>query len=233
VASQIEHASGSEDDRERERAFSGLLADLVDLDPTAAADLLAKLEPGSFREEYLLRLAQLWSARDPAAALRWASLLQDETERASTLRAVCVELGQVDPEAAIRTMEDLSVPDDASTLDNLAQLWAGKDMTAATEWALARPAGESRDRLLSRMAFVMAERSPREAATLVVESIPPGETQTEAAISIVHRWALQDWNAAKEWVDLFPEGPLRERAQHEIAGIKEYTEALKQARTTQ
>jgi hypothetical protein len=33
---------------------------------------------------------------------------------------------------------------------------------------------------------------------------------------------LQDWDAAKQWVDQFPEGALRERAQNEIAGVKNY-----------
>jgi hypothetical protein len=123
----------------------------------------------------------------------------------------------------------LRVPDDEGTLDTLAHLWASKDIAAATKWALARPAGEERDNLLARVAYVLAEKNPREAATMVVNNLAPGDAQIEAAISIVHQWALQDWNAAKEWVDTFPEGPLRDRAQNEVAGIKEYKEALKEA----
>jgi hypothetical protein len=135
-------------------------------------------------------------------------------------------VAQTDPEAAIRAIENLSLPDDKSTLDSLAQLWATRDISAATTWALARPAGETRDSVVDRVGYVMAEKNPLEAANLVAKNITPGETQTEAAISILHRWALQDWSSARDWAHRFPEGPLRERAEREIAGIKFYNEAL-------
>ena len=233
LIAEIESAIGSEDEAKRQRVLEALLASLVALDPTAAAGLLAKIEPGPFRENYLLRLAQLWAARDSQGVLQWASALEDQIERVSTLRSVCLEMAQADPQAAIRTFENLGIPADQSTLANLAQLWASKDVSAATAWALTKPDGEPRDRLVARIAYVMAEQNPSDAANLAVKSIAPGEVQTEAAISIVHRWALQDWSSARAWVDLFPQGPLQERAQHELAGIKAYGEALKPARAVQ
>jgi hypothetical protein len=39
----------------------------------------------------------------------------------------------------------------------------------------------------------------------------PGERQTEAAISVLHQWALRDLNAATAWTFTFPEGALRQR----------------------
>jgi hypothetical protein len=220
LVAEIEKAMAGHDEVEWRSVFEKRLPALIDLDPAAAAALLANIEPGSFRDEYLLRLAQFWAARDSKAALEWASTLEDQSERMITLQNVCLEIAQSDPEAAIRTMENLELTDYTTSLENMVQLWAGKDTLAASAWALARPEGEQRDNLLARVAYVMAEQNPIEAAKLVVNSIAPGEVQTEATISIVHRWAAQDWNSARAWVDIFPEGPLRERAWTELAGIK-------------
>ena len=217
----------SHDEVEWRSVFEKRLPALIDLDPAAAAALLAKIDTGPFRDEYVLRLAQFWAARDSKAALQWASRLEDQSERMSTLQNVCLEIAQSDPEAAIRTIENLALTDYKTSLDSMAQLWAARDISAATAWAQGRPEGEQRDGLLSRVAYVMAEQNPREAAALVVNGIAPGEIQTEAAVSIVHRWALQDWNSAREWVNAFPQGPLRDRAQHEIAGVKAYADAIK------
>jgi hypothetical protein len=223
VVSQLEKAITSADE------LNDSLRALVDLDPAAAAELMAKMQPGDLREQYLLRLAQLWAAQDPAAALQWASILQDDTERVSATGTVCLEMAQANPEAAIHALEKLGMSHDKSTLDNLAQLWATRDISAAAAWALARPGGDARDSLVARVAFVMSETNPSEAANLVVNSVPAGELQSEAAISIVHRWALRDWKAAQEWVDRFPQGPLRQRAQAEIAGSKDYRDGIKAA----
>ena len=205
--------------------FDRNLGPLVELDPAAAAALLARIEPGPSRDEYLLRLPQLWAARDAKAALAWASSLEDQNERTSAIQAVCLQIAQHDPQAAIQTMESVQLTDYKDALENMMQLWAAKDTSAAVDWALARPEGEQRDGLLARVAYVMAEQNPTEAANLVVKNIHPGEIQNEAAISILHRWAARDWNSAHAWVNIFPEGPLRDRAQKELAGIQTYVEA--------
>jgi len=53
----------------------------------------------------------------------------------------------------------------------------------------------------------------------VVKQIPPGLTQTEAAIMVVHQWALRDPAGAASWVESFPEGPIRDRAVNELKGL--------------
>ena len=225
LVAHIHAAMAGHDEVEWRSMFEKRLPALIDLDPGAAAALLARIEPGPFRDEYLLRLAQLWAARDPKAALEWASTLEDQSERMSTLQNVCLELAQSSPEAAIQTIESLELTDCQTSLENMVQLWAGKDVSAATAWALARPEGEQRDSLVARVAYVTAEHNPVEAAKLVVNNIASGESQIEATISILHRWAAQDWNAARQWVDIFPDGPLRQRAYNELAGVKAYADA--------
>jgi hypothetical protein len=233
LISQIESFISSPDQAEQQKVFTnGLLAALVELDPIAAAGFLDKIEAGPLREEYLIRVAQLWAGKDSAAALQWAANLTGEAERANAVRSVCLEIGQTNPAAAIQTIENLRLPEDRSTLENLVQMWAVQDISAATDWTLARPAGDERDNFLARLAYVMAEKSPREAADLVVKTIAPGDAQVEAAISIVHQWALRDWDSAREWVDRFPKGILRDRAHAEMAGAKKYRDSLNDSEAT-
>ena len=43
--------------------------------------------------------------------------------------------------------------------------------------------------------------------------------QTKAAMSALFQWAARDLAGAKAWTDCFPPGPLRERAQNELAAM--------------
>ena len=221
-AAKIEISARSGEPSQREHVFSEVLPALVSLDPFAAVALMEKIEAGEFRDEFIVQLARLWAAQDPESALKWAAEIKGAAERYSAVRSACLQISQVDPAAAIHTMESLNIPNDRSVLENIVQSWTAEDATAATEWALERPPGETRDNLLTRVAFVVSQDDPRQAADLIVKNIPPGASQSEAAISILHRWALQDWEGAKQWADQYPEGPLRERAQNEIAGVKNH-----------
>ena len=229
LRASIEEALNSNDPAMRDRILSEWLAQLIALDPHAATEYASEIEAGAFRDDYLFRLGNMWAQTDAPAALEWASTLSNETERASSIKAICLQLGQSDPAAAIQTMDSLKIPEDRGTIENLAQLWAAKDLDAAKAWALAKPEGESRDGSLARVAYVMANDSPSEAAQLVVNKIPPGEIQMEAAMSIIHTWARQDWQAVQQWVDRFPEGPFRDRAQAEIKGIQNASAGIPKA----
>ena len=104
-------------------------------------------------------------------------------------------------------------------LEAVAERWAEKDFPAALNWALSRAASEQRDRLIARVAYVQSQTSPLEAATLVVEKIPVGRAQTEAAIAVLSQWALSDMDAAGQWGARFPEGDLRSRAYSELGNV--------------
>ncbi len=107
----------------------------------------------------------------------------------------------------------------AGQVENLTLQWAEKNLPAALNWAVQQPDGEMRDKLIGRVAFVQSRTAPAESACLVVEQIPPGPTQTEAIISIVHQWGLQNAETAATWVESFPEGDLKVRASWELRGV--------------
>lgn len=116
-----------------------------------------------------------------------------------------------------------------SLLENLAQQWAEQDMQATYEWASAKPTGEAKDRLLGRIALVESKHNPEEAARLVAEQISPGTVQDEAAISVIHQWALRDASAAMTWVQSFPESNLRYKAILEVQNIQVFQEEVHQS----
>lgn len=110
-----------------------------------------------------------------------------------------------------------------AVVGNLIRQWTVIDYASAFAWASARSAGHGRDLLFQHISFVRAQIDPAEAAKLVVEQITPGPTQAEAAMTVLHQWALKDFKAASAWVDQFPEDLLRIRAIKELQGIQQST----------
>jgi hypothetical protein len=208
--------------------YTNLLPALIVRDALAAAKIVEEIEPGTVREELIRRLVQAWSARDAASALAWIDQLRDGDERSPALANVCFQIAQTSPQEALRTAERFGLGQ-SPAIENLAQQWAARDLSAALAWARALPANEQREKIFARLAYVQSERDPLNAARFVAEEIPSGPTQTEAAISVLHQWAFRDFAAAARWSEHFPEGPLRERAQNEVEGIGRYRLAMEKS----
>ena len=107
----------------------------------------------------------------------------------------------------------------SNLLENLVHQWADQNEPAALAYAMRKPPGEERDRLLGRVAFTRSKENPADAAKLVAEWISPGEVQNEAAVSVLHEWALRDPRAALAWAQLFSENSLRDRALTEVGNV--------------
>lgn len=163
-------------------------------------------------------------AQDPHAVLEWAAQQPADENRNVVLVAACYEIANVNPAEAIALAEKYALTNH-SALANLTERWARQDFSAAHTWVLAKPAGEERNDLAARVGYVWSAIEPTAAAEFVVQEIPPGSAQTEAAISVLHQWALHDFAGAKAWAELFPHGETRQRAMNELAGIREYSPA--------
>jgi hypothetical protein len=217
---RIQWALASANLDDREIVFTDLLAELVRTDPLAAARFAETNSMGYTHDQVLQHVAQLWAATDSAAALDWAATLSNPAERDAILTEVCLQVAESDPAEAVPMLSH-GVPDEIPNggLEAVMERWAEKDFPAALDWALSRAASEQRDLLIARVAYVKSQTSPLEAATLVVEKIPAGEAQIEAAISVLHQWASHDMAAAGQWAARFPEGDLRSRAFSELGNI--------------
>jgi len=194
----------------------------VSHDPVVSTPIAS---PSDAPSDSLDQLRQ-WARQDLSAAWDWVLKHPDDDRRVEMLEALCYQIAQDgDPARAVVLADKLHLTSHG-TLANLEQQWAQNDLPTAREWAVAKPAGDEKNELLEQVAYVWASAEPENAAQFVVEKMSPGNAQTEAAISVLHQWALRDFKGAKAWVELFPEGEIRERAVNELAGVREYSLAV-------
>lgn len=230
LIAKIQDALKAADLLDQRLAFGDLLRDLIKEDPRAAARLAGALAVGQEREEMMRRVAQYWTEQDATSARQWAEELTDVGERDAALADVCFQMAQTDPRQATLLADHHGLGDlPGATLENLVMQWALKDLTSATDWAKELPDGDRKDEMLARVAMVMAKTSPAEAAAMVATQLPEGSARTESVISVIHQWAMRDFPGARAWAELFPEGPLRERALGELNGIDQYQRAPSQS----
>jgi hypothetical protein len=182
--------------------------------------LSAKLEA---RRELMARLRE-WAARDLAGALAYVSKMPEGDERDDALQAVCFGLAQKDPAHAVDLAQALQQPE--AVMENLVQQWAASDLPSTLVWVNNRPSSDQRDEMIQRIALVLSQRDPSDAASLVTEQISAGPAQDEAVMTVVNQWGNQNLAAAASWVKSFPEGPLQKRAVEELEGIMNYQQAL-------
>jgi|GEM_PF-1287000 hypothetical protein len=171
-----------------------------------------------------------WAREHPEQALAWLAGAASDPRRHIVAEMVCVKVAESNPAEAVALAEKYA-PDDTYLLENLVFQWADRDEWAARTYALARPIGEERDRMLARVALKLAQQDPVEAARLVSQEVTPGDIQNEAAMSVVHQWALRNPDQALAWVQLFPEGDLRNRALTEVENIIRFSRQQQPAET--
>ncbi|HTX22958.1 MAG TPA: hypothetical protein VMD27_14000 [Candidatus Aquilonibacter sp.] len=180
-------------------------------------------EKSETRCELMVRLRE-WAAKDPAGALAYVLKMPDGDERNDALQAVCFGLAQKDPADAVELAQSLQQPE--AVMENLVQQWAASDLPSALVWVHNQPASDQRDQFIQRVAFVLSQTDPSDAAGLVMEQILPGPAQNEAAMTVLHQWGIQNLEAAALWAQTLPAGPLQERAITELEGIEHYQEEL-------
>ena len=153
------------------------------------------------------------------AALNAVAAMPSRDQQDETLARICYDWAGFDPRGAVENAIEWELDEMPGLIGNLAQQWASADLSAARDWTKLQPRGEVRSELVSQIGFVMSQDDPLAAAGYVLKELEAGEAQTEAVISVLHQWALQDPAAASSWAGTFPAGALRERAIQELAGI--------------
>ena len=151
-------------------------------------------------------------------AFSTASTIVDPIKREEALARLCYERAESHPREALELAIEHGLEGSPGMIANLAQQWAAVDLPSARAWAESQPEGPMREDLFARIGYVWSLSDPAAAARFVSSSNAPGDSQTEAAISILHQWRKHDPTAARAWVECFPEGPTRERALHETDG---------------
>jgi hypothetical protein len=216
----IAAALGSADREKAAIALEVLLPDLTKRDLAAAAELAGGLDPWAQRQQALLFVAGAWADSDPDGGAWWCRSLADTGEQLHCLRAICNRLATTDPALAMTLVEEHGGTESSALAQDVMHHWPRKDLNAAVTWVERQRDPELKDSLWNHLALSLAEIDPRQAANLAAERISSEQIQDEAVISVLHQWALKDRRAAAEWVELFPEGRLRERAKGELLGFR-------------
>jgi hypothetical protein len=173
-----------------------------------------------------LRQVRELAAKNPTAALAWVGQLRLKEDRMTFLKEVCLQIARQDPAKAMTAAWDFGLghfadeSSDLVTLEKLAGQWAAADLPAALAWIGRQPADEEgrRDRVMQSLASALSQTWPEAAADLVATQMTPDNPpQINAAMTVVAQWAARNYAGASAWVDLFPKGPIQERAKKELA----------------
>ncbi|HSI07955.1 MAG TPA: hypothetical protein VK985_05145 [Rariglobus sp.] len=133
----------------------------------------------------------------------------------------CLALAERDPLAAMEMALANHLQDvDSGLLTGLIGQWAMHDFDGAHAWIKTQEAGDWRNDLLARLAYMRAQTDPLAAARLAVADISAGPARDEAMISVLHQWALRDPEMAKAWAESFQDDRLKTRALAEIQGLQ-------------
>ena len=217
-------AAKKSSDPGRWELVSSLLAQWVQQDPAGAGRFARSLPTGEWRQTIVRQVAQDWALQDGPGAEKWAAQLPEAGERDLAMTNICFQVAQTDPQQALEIAErqELSAGHGEVT-GNLVQQWAERQLFEAATWINKQPAGEQRDQIVGRFAYVQSQTEPAAAANLVMEQIPAGPIQEEAAIAVLHQWGMRDIASAAAWANQFPPGALRDRAEAELQGLAAYS----------
>lgn len=159
-------------------------------------------------------------------AFEEASKIDDPAAQNAALTRICYHWAGFDPRGAVETAIAWELDETPGLYENLALQWASADLPSAREWAGLQPPGEFRSELVMRIGYAMAQDDPANAAAYVIRETSPGPVQAEAALSVLHQWALKDPAGARAWAEDALLGDLKERAFQEIAGLEGYRQAV-------
>ncbi len=200
----------------RDHAVFQLLPELVAVDPVMASKLVLEYPGGLLRDDLIRQYVRARLALDVHGTLEWVVSLAVDADRKQAGQYAVEGLSHIDMAGAVDLALVLGIGLQDGSLEHRVQIWTEEKPDEAVAWALGKPSGPDRDRLLARIAQVRAQKNPQEAATLVMDQLPPGQGRDDAIIGVVRHWAALDPAGASKWVAGFPPGALFDRAVAEL-----------------
>lgn len=189
-------------------------------DPAAAAKWAMQFPEGELRKVALEQVATAWADSDLTSATAWLRDLPDGESKQVATMATAYEAGRTDPLMALELASNLSPTRERDELLTYAvSQWATDNFAAAAEWAGKISDASLRQEMLAAIAVAAAAGNAPAAATLVANTLAPGEAQARAAVAITQRWTQVAPADAAAWISQFPEIPLRTAAVENLVGL--------------
>jgi hypothetical protein len=201
----------------RDAILERMLESWVVRDAPAAARF-AELQGDQFLHEVGLRtVARRWTRVDPKAAARWAVAIGDPAARRQVVDQVALVVADSDPRTALDLLAGSGeVADSADALAGVILSWARRDFAAAKSWVEVQPAGQRRDALVQRLAFMRAQTDPGMAMQFASELLGDENARRDAYASIIRPWAERDAESARAWI-ASTDAQSRRRVEAELA----------------
>jgi hypothetical protein len=224
---------------EKSQALSSVVGEVAKTDPKKAAEMLAGMSGGDLRDAYSrvagqygatdFNEAQAWirtlpadqqtdalaaaigglSNKDPQAAARQLSQMQDGEAKNRLLGEVVGDWARVNPIAAgdlVRSQSDPDVQRDA--MRQLMPTWVGQNPAAALQYANSYEAGPVRDSALQ--SYVWSNQgAPPSDLVKVAESITDERDRSRTIGIAASRWMREEPEQAKTYIQqstLLPDG---------------------------
>ncbi len=216
----LRYALASGDGAIRLNGLRNILPEICAREPSALREMLADVKEHARRMELIRQIARILSVQSPSDARAWIASLPQGEEQDGALEEYCELELRGDPLAAMQTAEEaglLGRSQEAAT--RLVTTWARQDWQGALDWTCENAAGSQRETILATIVFIAAQEVPPRAAEMVATRMISGVRQEEAAISVIHQWAMSDLKGAAQWAADFPAGETKQRAEREIQGL--------------
>jgi len=163
LAKAIERSLVARNPQQRETAFTFLLPELLQVEPSRVVTMVSRQEPGETRDALRNKVAQIWITSDREAAVAWIRSLEGSEQRDTAEVAVSM-LASYAPDQAIEVADQFGIGRDNGYLEHLAQIWAEADIAAATRWAESQTDNPQSAQLRARIDEVRAAHDRRDGA---------------------------------------------------------------------
>lgn len=145
------------------------------------------------------------------SAIREASEISSPEERTKALAAAIWDAAEEFPEEARDGLQKLPTGSQTKNdlIQHLAMRLAETNADEAKEWAASLETIEEKSMAFAKIALVLSQTDPAQAAHLLSESGVAGREFDVALVQVVQRWADKAPADALAWVTLFPPGEAR------------------------
>ena len=185
--------------------------------PVAAVDWANQLPAEAGRGSALQQAVLAWSELDLNAALDWVKALPADATKTALTLDLAYEATRSDAVLALQLAAPLPVSAERDVLlTHALSEWAESDHAAAQNWITSITDTALQQRLTATLATVLAKTQPAQAASLVSQSLSPGQYQNQAALTVIQQWAQTAPTTAAQWLIQFPEGSLKNQATQQL-----------------
>ncbi|MBS0630756.1 MAG: hypothetical protein JSS11_02500 [Verrucomicrobia bacterium] len=204
--------------RAEQAFYAGLFERMAGRDPAAAATHLAAVPEGGGRAQAVRAIAEVWTARDSAAAFAWSRQLR-EPDRTAALESHLAILADTAPREAIEhARQALDGPARERAISRAIQHLMLTDPKAAAGLVSLLPPGELQMFAAIDVAHEFGARDPQ-AALAWLKTLPEGEVQRLALNNLLSAWGATDGEAAGNYVAAMEPGPAQDAAAAHLAAI--------------